>query len=316
MLSHILAWGNGYAEIVRNGLNEITELWPIQPDRVSPKLKEGELVYEVRVDSKVITLKREKILHIPGLGFDGFVGYSVISLARQSIGLGKAMETFGSLYFGQGTHPGVIVYHPGKLSEQAYSNLNKSLSAAHSGLGKSHRLMLLEEGMKIDKIGIPPSDSQFIEGRQFQIPEIARWFNLPPHKLKDLTRSSFSNIEQEQISFVTDSLLPWGIRIEQNYNMQLLSEAEKKQGYYFKHIFEGLLRGSSADRANFYRIMFGIGAMSINEIRAKEDMNPIANGDMHFVPLNMITVENAGKVLEKSPELIVKKEISDVNTQN
>jgi HK97 family phage portal protein len=296
LVSHILAWGNGYDEVVRNELGEVVEIWPITPNRVTPRMIGGSLVYDITVDGVVVRLPRERVLHVPGLGFDGFVGYSVISLARQSIGLGMAMETFGSKYFGAGTHPGVVVSHPGKLSEAGSKNLRDSLATTYSGLGNSHRLMLLEEGMSLEKLGIPPNDSQFLESRQFQVPEIARWFNVPPHKLKDLTKSSFSNIESEQTSFVTDSLLPWGIRLEQNYNMQLLTPSERAQGLYFKHIFEGLLRGNAADRAEFYRKMFSIGAMNINEIREKEDLDPVEGGDVHLVPLNMTTLENAGKV--------------------
>jgi HK97 family phage portal protein len=299
MIAHILGWGNGYAEIVRNRMGQIVELWPITPNRIKPKMDGGELLYEIYVDGEIITLSRESILHIPGLGFDGFVGYSIVRMAAQSIGLGKAMETFGSNYFGQGTHPGVIVSHPGKLSDTGSENLRNSLAATYSGLGKAHRLMLLEEGMKLEKLGIPPNDSQFLESRQFQVPEIARWFNLPPHKLKDLSKSSFNNIESEQTSYVVDSLLPWGIRLEQNYNMQLLTDSEIKQGLYFNHVFEGLLRGSTSDRAEFYSKMFNIGAMSINEIRGKENLNPIEGGDIHLVPLNMTSLENAGKQPEK-----------------
>ena len=298
MMAHVLAWGNAFAEIVRDSMGRVVELWPIAPNRVEIRMVDGVLVYDVTVDGEIVRLPRESVLHVAGLGFDGFQGYSIISLARQSIGLGKAMESFGASYFGQGTHPGVIVSHPGKLSDQASKNMRESLAATYSGLGKSHRLMLLEEGLKIEKIGIPPNDSQFLESRQFQIPEIARWFNLPPHKLKDLTKSSFSNIESEQISFVTDSLLPWGIRLEQCYNMQLLSRAEKAAGLYFKHVFEGLLRGNASDRAEFYRKMFSIGAMSVNEIRGKEDLDPVEGGDIHLVPLNMTTLENAGQPQE------------------
>ena len=303
MMAHILAWGNGYAEIVRNGRGQTVALWPITPDRVTPRMEGGVMYYEVTVDAERKALPRDRILHIPGLGFDGYVGYSVVNMARNSIGLGKAMERFGSNYFGQGTHPGVVVQHPGKLSETASKNLEKSLVNEYSGLGQTHRLMLLEEGMKLEKLGIPPNDSQFLESRQFQIPEIARWFNLPPHKLKDLTRSSFSNIESEQISFVVDSLLPWGIRLEQAYNMQLLSKDERSQGLYFKHIFEGLLRGNSKDRAEFYRAMFGIGAMNINEIRGKEDLDPVEGGDVHLVPLNMTTLDKVGQAGEELPQV-------------
>lgn len=304
LVSHVLAWGNGYAEIVRNGQGDVVEIWPITPNRVTPRFVDGVLVYDIAVSGEMVRLTRDKVLHIPGLGFDGFVGYSVVSLARQSIGLGMAMESFGSRYFGSGTHPGVIISHPGKLSDTAHKNLRESLAASYSGLGNAHRLMLMEEGMKLEKLGVPPNDSQFLESRQFQIPEIARWFNLPPHKLKDLTKSSFSNIESEQASFVTDSLLPWGVRLEQNYNMQLLTPSERMQGLYFKHIFEGLLRGNAKDRAEFYRTMFGIGAMSINEIREKEDLDPVDGGDVHLVPLNMTTLENAGKVQDEPTDSI------------
>jgi HK97 family phage portal protein len=273
-------------------------------------MQNGKLVYRIRMDREAdIILPREKVLHIPGLGFDGFQGYSVIAMARKSIGLGMAMETFGALYFGAGTHPGVVVSHPGQLKDP--SKLRDSLGAAYSGLGKSHRLMLLEEGMKIEELGIPPDDSQFLESRQFQIPEIARWFNLPPHKLKDLTKSSFSNIESEQISFVTDSILPWLVRLEQNYQMQLLTVSDKSfSGYgrlYFKHSVDGLMRGDSASRAAFYRAMTNIGAFSINEVRELEDKDPIDGGDEHFVPLNMVPLsmvkEQFKKKLEASPTI-------------
>src|SRR5512137_2178824 len=298
--AHVLAWGNGYAEKVRNGYGELIALWPITPNRVTPRMVEGRLVYRIKMTGEADKyLERAQVLHVPGLGFDGFVGYSVVALARKSIGLGMAMETFGSRFFGEGTHPGVIVEHPTKLSPEAHANLKKSLSDTYSGLGNTHRLMLLEEGMKFQKIVIDPKDSQFLESRNFQIPEIARWFNLPPHKLKDLTKSSFSNIESEQISFVTDSILPWLVRLEQNFNMQLLTHSDREYSgrgrLYFKHNVEGLLRADAAARGTYYREMFNIGAMSINEIREKEDMDPIEGGDIHLVPLNMTTLENAGK---------------------
>jgi HK97 family phage portal protein len=311
MMAHILVWGNGYAEIDRNGYGEVVALWPIAPNRINPKMKDGKLVYDVNVGTETLTLSRDRILHVPGLGFDGFVGYSVIAMARKSIGLGMALETFGSNYFGQGTHPGVIVSHPHKLDAESHAMLKNSLTNAYSGLGKSHRLMLLENGMKLEKLGIPPNDSQFLETRQFQIPDIARWFNLPPHKLKDLTRSSFNNIESEQISFVTDSILPWIVRLEQNYNMQLLTDFDRnftgRGRYYFKHILEGLLRGDAKSRGEFYAKMFGIGAMSVNEIREKEDMDPVTGGDIYLVPLNMTTLENAGKPQEPKPTPAVKE---------
>lgn len=304
-MSHILTWGNGYAEKVMTKTGQVKELWPIPPNRVLKiQFIDNNLWYEIKVDSDSVWLPREKVLHVPGLGFDGYVGYSVISqMAKKSIGLGMAMETFGSRYFGSGTHPGVVVTHPGPaLSPEAHANLKKSLVESHSGLGQSHRLMLLEEGMSIVNLSIPPNDSQFLESRQFQIPEIARWFNLPPHKLKDLTKSSFNNIESEQQSFVTDSLVPWLVRLEQNYWMQLLTVGQKRQRMYWKHAVEGLLRGNSKDRAKFYKDMFGVG-MSINQILEKEDMNPIDHefADIPWVPANnMIPLTMVREFLQKN----------------
>lgn len=301
LTAHVLTWGNGYAEKIFDKLGNIVELWPIPPNKIRPEMVDGELVYIIQVEGQQIILPREKVLHIPGLGFDGFVGYSVIGLARESIGLGMAMEQFGSHFFGNGTHPGVVVEHPNKLSEAAHKNLKDSLVSKYSGLGNAHKLLLLEEGMKLHAVGIPPEDAQFLESRQFQIPEIARWFNLPPHKLKDMTKSSFNNIESEQVSFVTDSILPWIVRFETNFNMQLLADRDSKKGYYFKHVVEGLLRGDTKARAEFYTKMFQIGSMSPDEIREKEDLDPIADGSgkRYFVPLNYVPLD---KIDEEKPD--------------
>ena len=307
--SHILTWGNGYAEIVRDRMGNIMALWPIPPNRMTKmEMVDGILLYEITVDGEApVTLMRNKddpmrsnILHIPGLGFDGLQGYSVVAMARQSIGLGLAMETFGSRYFGAGTHPGLVISHPGKLDPTTHSNLETSLATQYGGLGQTHRLMLLDESMKPEKIGVDPEDSQFIESRAHQIPEIARWFNLPPHKLKDLSKSSFNNIESEQISFVTDSVLPWLIREEQNYNMQLLTPAEQKAGLYTNHVVEGLLRGDAEGRAKYYQIMVNIGAMTRNEVRAKENMNPNTSplADELFVALNTIPMSKYEEYLD------------------
>lgn len=291
LASHVLMWGNGYAEKVKNGLGQIVELWPITPDRVTPKMKDGELVYHVKVGNEEKILTRDQILHIPGLGYDGFRGYSVITMARRSIGLSMAMETFGSLYFGNGTHPSAVVTHPNKITN---TNLREALTTTYAGLGQSHRLMLLEEGMTIKDIGISSEDSQFLESRTFQVSEVARWFNIPLHKLKELERATNNNIEAEQISFVVDTTLPWLIRFEQNYDQQLLSKNQKEvKDEFFRHNVDGLLRGNSKDRAQYYRIMVTIGAMSPNDVREKEKFDksnqPFMNS--YFFPLNTIPSE-------------------------
>lgn len=287
LIAHLLTWGNCFAEKVYNGYGEVQELWPITPNRVRITMENGVLVYKIQVDAQEYTFTRDKILHIPGLGFDGYQGYSVISMARKSIGLGMAMETFGALFFGQGTHPGITVSHPGTMKDP--KGFREAFAEEYEGLSNAHRVMLLQEGMKIEKIGIPPEDAQFLQSREFQIPEIARWFNLPPHRLKDMTRSTNNNIEAENISYVTDSLLPVAINIEQNLDLQLLTYTQKYvNSYYFRHNFDAMLRGNSVDRANYYKIMTGIGAMTINMVRQKEnfDPDPSPYADEPFIAIN------------------------------
>jgi len=288
-IAHLLLWGNSYAEIVRDGMGDIQELWPIAPNRVKPFMKDGEILYEISVDNEKVILPRSKVLHIPGLGFDGLVGYSVVTMAQKSIGLGMALETFGSNFFGNGTHPGVIVSHPGELSPTGHDNLKKELTTKYSGLSQSHKLMLLDEGMKLEKLGVNPNDSQFLESRQFSITDMARWFNLPVHKLKEMTKSSLNNIESEQLSYVIDSLMPMIIRYESNYNMQLLTENEQyRQQMFFRHNVDGLLRGNVEARGKYYQIMWGIGQLTGNMIADFEGWDHFEGGDERFVPMNFI----------------------------
>lgn len=303
LMSHVLTWGNGYAEKVIDAYGDIVELWPITPNRVSVKLEDKELIYEVEVDKQKIPFKRDKILHIPGFGFDGLIGYSPITMARNNIGLGMAMETYSSNFFGKGTHPGVIVSHPGPaMSPEAHDNLERSLSESYSGLGNSHRLMLLEEAMKIEKLGFSPEDSQFLESKQHHISDVARWFNMPPHKLKDMTKSSFNNIEAENSSYVIDTILPWAIHLEQIYDTQLLTKNKYKTGLFFKHVLEGLLRANSKERAEFYKIMITSTIMTPNEAREKEDMNPSDNplADELWAPTGVIPLSKFSEYLSKN----------------
>lgn len=303
LMSHVLTWGNGYAEKVTNGQGDLVELWPITPNRVNVKLENNQLIYKIKVDNDEIELKRDKILHIAGFGFDGLVGYSPIAMARKNIGWGMAMETFSSNFFGKGTHPGVIVSHPGPaMSKQAHENLKNSLTETYSGLGNSHRLMLLEEAMDVKTLGFSPEDSQFLESKQHHITDIARWFNIPPHKLKDMTKSSFNNIEAENSSYVIDTILPWAIHLEQIYDTQLLNKRQYEAGLYFKHVLEGLLRANSKERAEFYKIMIGSTIMTPNEAREKEDMNPSDDplADELWAPTGNIPLSKFSEYLSKN----------------
>jgi len=296
-MAHILSWGNAYAEIVRNDMGGVTSLWLITPDRVSPKWNNGTIVYEIdRGTNSPITMPGEKVLHISGLGYNGFTGYSVISKAAESIGLSLASEKFGARYFGANTNMGGAIKYPRALGIDAQKNLKKSLEG-FTGSDASHRWMILEQGMEIEKLGFSPDDSQFLQTRQFQVPEIARWFNLPPHKLKDLTRSTFSNIEEQETEYVVSCLVPWLTTIEQNYNIQLLTEKEHRLGYYFKHNVKGLLRGSSTARADYYTKRFYLGTITPNEIRAFEDEDPLDTdyADKTYIQMNLIPLEDIDK---------------------
>ncbi|HDZ14952.1 hypothetical protein LCGC14_1248490 [marine sediment metagenome] len=300
--AHELSWGNSYSEIVRNGMGQIAELWPISPDRVTPKRQSKRLVYDINVGvGKPITLPRERILHIPGLGFDGLIGYSVLTKARESIALGMATEEYGARFFGQGTNPAGVLEMEENLGD-AYEDFAKKFKAGFEGLGKSHKVMILERGLKYKPLGVKPEDAQFLQTRAFTVVEIARWFNIEPMKLKDHSKSSFDNISSLQISHVVDCIRPWTVRREQNYNMQLLTPSERQQGYYYEHVLEGLLRGDWAARGEFYSKMFQVGAFSPNMILEKENMNPVEGGDERFVPLNMVPLSMARKMIEMQDE--------------
>ncbi|WP_237172636.1 phage portal protein [Paenibacillus lutimineralis] len=294
MMAHILLWGNCYAEIEYNDQGIITALWPIPPHRVEMwDTAAGDTFYRVSTkDGIQKNIPDYAMFHIPGLGFDGRKGMSVIEWARQAVELGLATEQFGAEFFANGTNVGAVATHPSTMSDGAFQRLQKSLQEKYEGLGKAHRLLLLEEGMTFSKNTIPPNDAQFLETRKFQISEIARIFRIPPHMLADLERATFSNIEQQSTDFLIHSVRPWLVRWEQTIRWKLFMEEERKR-YYAEFKFEGLLRGDSAARASFYKEMMAMGAYSINMVLEKENENQIPGGDQRFIPLNMIPLSLA-----------------------
>ena len=309
---HLLAWGNGYAEIERGrgsiGKSTPLAIWPITPNRVTVKRdNQKQIIYEInmaRAGEGNIILPKSNVLHVPGLSFNGLTGISPIAAAREAIGLGRSLEEFGALYFGNGTHPGVVVSHPGKLSPQAQDNLSKSLSEAHSGLGKSHRLLLLEEAMKIEKIGIPNDEAQFLEARRFQNIDIGtRIYRVPPYMYGEMDKTAFANVEQQAIDYVTKTLRPWLVRLEQTFNSSLLSPSEREE-YFFEHTVEGLLRGDIKSRYEAYAVGRNNGWLNADEIREIENMNPMEGGQgkIYLIPLNMIPADQAGKEQPADPQ--------------
>ena len=303
LMTHLLLWGNAYAQIIRNGKGEILALYPLMPNRMKvDRDRSGEIVYEYTSSSddartssgSVVLLKAKDVLHIPGLGFDGLVGYSPIAMARNAIGLAMATEEYGAKFFANGATPGGVLEHPGVLKDPA--RVRESWNSVYQGSGNSHRIAVLEEGMKYTPIGIAPNEAQFLETRKFQINEIARIFRVPPHMVGDLEKSSFSNIEQQSLEFVKYTLDPWVVRWEQSIQRSLLTKAEKET-MFVKFNVDGLLRGDYASRMNGYAVGIQNGFMSPNDVRELENMDRIPEelgGDRYLCNGNMTPLESAG----------------------
>lgn len=300
--AHALGWGNGYAEIERNRSGEVIGLWPLLPDRTAPmRSASGEIIYEYREDDgQKKYLPADRVFHLRGLGFDGLIGYSPIRMAREAIALGIVMETYGASLFANGTRlSGVLQTDEPIKDENTKRNILAAWKKLYSGARKAGETAILEGGLKFQQLNISPADAQFLDGRRFQISEIARWYGVPPHKLYELTNAHFNNIELQNIDFVTDCLLHWTNRWEQEAEIKLFRPDEPA---YFTHMdVKGLMRGDTGARTQFYKTLMEKGVFSINDVRALEDMNGIGPlGDQRFVPLNMVTLENAGKVLPKA----------------
>ena len=303
LMTHLLLWGNAYAQIIRNGKGEVIALYPLMPDRMSVDRDEkGQLYYEYLVSSddapvnkkSIVRLSPSDVLHIPGLGFDGLVGYSPIAMAKNAIGLAIATEEYGSKFFANGAAPSGVLEHPGTIKDP--NRIRESWQQTFGGSQNSGKIAVLEEGMKYTPISISPEQAQFLETRKFQINEIARIFRVPPHMVGDLEKSSFSNIEQQSLEFVKYTLDPWVSRWEQSIVRTLLTPEEKKK-YYVKFNVDGLLRGDYQSRMNGYAIGRQNGWMSANDIRELENLDRIPaeeGGDLYLINGNMLPLKDAG----------------------
>lgn len=303
MQQQVMLWGNAYAEIQYNNGGDIIALWPLRPDRTKPvRLLNGELGYEVRFrEGSGITpqiLPKERVFHLAGLGFDGIKGYTVFELFSQTIGLGLAQEEFAARFYGNGTHFGGFLQSPNAMSDKVYKRLQEQISNEHGGLSNAHRYKILEDGVTYKEVGMNLADAQFIDSRKFSNTDIAKLFRVPPHKIGELDRATFNNIEELNIDYVVGNTTPWSVRWEKSVHRQLMTREERRQ-YFVKHNLEGLLRGNTESRSKFFTAMFGVGAYSINMILEREDENPIGPaGDVHYVPLNMIPADQAMKGLQ------------------
>lgn len=287
--AHVLTYGNGYAEIQRDGGGRPVALWPLLPDQTfRRKSDDNRLYYEVQLPKGgSVYLPDYNVLHIKGLGFDGYTGYNVVAYHKEAIGYGIAVKEFGGRFFANDATPGGIYEHPGQLSEQGLSHLRDSLQFQHGGLKHSHRIRILEEGMKFNKIGVDPAQAQALEIQKYNVDDCSRIFQIPPHKLGSLDRATFSNIEDQNIDFVTQTLFYWFRKWEQECNYKLFMPGE--YGRYFCEILaDGLLRGNMQARARSYATGRQWGYYSINDVREKENLNSIGpSGDIYLDPVNM-----------------------------
>lgn len=303
LMTHLLLWGNAYAQIIRNGKGEVIALYPLMPNKMTvDRDQNGKLYYSYlhstdeadTMKGSTVILSPQDVLHIPGLGFDGLVGYSPIAMAKNAIGLAIATEEFGAKFFANGAAPSGVLEHPSTIKDPA--KVREAWQSQFGGSSNSGKIAVLEEGMKYTPISISPEQAQFLETRKFQINEIARIFRVPPHMLADLEKSSFSNIEQQSLEFVKYTLDPWVIRWEQSLARTLFNPDEKKE-YFFKFNVDGLLRGDYASRMNGYATARQNGWMSANDIRELENLDRIPaeeGGDLYLINGSMLPMASAG----------------------
>ena len=326
LMSHLLIYGNAYAQIIRNGRGDVIGLYPLMPDKVRVDRDDrGRLIYRYsRYDEHnpnfkqqgEIILPMEQVLHIPGLGFDGLVGYSPIAMAKNAIGMAIACEEYGAKFFSNGASPGGVLEHPGTIKDP--QRIRDSWQSTFGGSGNANKIAVLEEGMKFTPIGIAPEQAQFLQTRKFQIDEIARIFRVPPHMVGDLDRSSFSNIEQQSLEFVKYTLDPWVVRWEQSIARALLTPEEKKK-YFAKFNLDGLLRGDYQSRMQGYAIGRQNGWMSANDIRELENLDLIPDeegGNLYLINGNMLPLKNAGAFANISLKEEKEKKPDDEQTQS
>jgi len=303
LMTHLLLFGNAYAQILRNGRGDVLGLYPLMPNRMTVERDDaGRLFYRyMRYDNEaladqnsMVILSPEDVLHIPGLSYDGLVGLSPIAACRNAIGSGLAADAYSSRYFANGAAPMGVLEHPGLLKNP--EKLRESWHSVYGGVNNAGKVAILEEGLKFTPISISPQDSQLLETRKFTVEEICRIFRVPPHLVQNLERATFNNIEQMSIDFVMYSLMPWLVRWEQSMAKALLSASEKAQ-YEIRFNVDGLLRGAHKERYEAYAVGINSGFLCPNDVRRLENLDLIPaekGGDDFLIQGAMIRLEDAG----------------------
>lgn len=303
LMTHLLLWGNAYAQIIRDGRNNVLGLYPLLPENVEVDRDEnGEIyyIYHAYTDevpgetNQDIYFRSDEIFHVPGLGFNGLVGFSPIAMMKNSLGTTLAVEKYGSVFFKNGAQPSGVLEHPGVLKDP--EKIRNNWSAVYGGAGNAHKVCVLEEGMSYKPISLPPEDSQFLSTRQFGVEEICRIFRVPPHMVQDLEHATYSNIEHQSIDFVVHTLMPWLVRFEQTIIKDLLVEGEQDD-YFAKFNVDGLLRGDYQSRMQGYATGISNGFMSPNDCRRLENLDLIPSekgGDDYYLNGGYVKLQDAG----------------------
>jgi HK97 family phage portal protein len=303
LMGHVLGWGNGYAEIVRDGDGLPSSLHLLHPGNTKPKRTEaGKLYYELDGGKKK-PLIPSNVIHIAGFGFDGLSGYCPILMGRQAIGLGIGAEEWGASLFGNGAVPKGYLKTAKRLSEVAARNLRESFERVHGGSKNANRIAVLEDGLDWVETQISPEAAQFLATRAFQVIEIARLYSVPPHKIGDYSQSHMANVEEANLDYLVTTLAGWLIAIEAELNLKLFTEEDRNQGLFLAHDMGALLRGNMAARAAFYQVLRNLGAITSDEIRSAEGMNPAGpenGGDLLLVQSQYTRLSEAGKIPPKA----------------
>jgi HK97 family phage portal protein len=310
LVSHYLLWGNMYEEIERNGAGEVAALWPLRPDRTFPRRMigpsgkgTGKLVYVARSSAgPEVILRPDQVGHVMGYSYDGLRGLSPVALHRESMGLTMASADYGARFFGNDARPGGVLTYPTTLKPEAAKRLKESWEEAHRGGDQSHRVAVLENGVKWEPISMSNEDAQYLLTRIFQLSEISRMYHVPLHKLAELTHATFSNIEDQEIEYVKGAVLPIAEAIEQEIFRKLIKPTMPEgKTFYAEFNLEGAMRGDPESRAKYYDTMWKDGFFTHNDVLRKENMNPVPGGDVRFIPVTQQTVDRAINPPEPPP---------------
>lgn len=320
MMTHLLLWGNAYSQIIRDGRNNVLGLYPLLPENVEvDRDEQGQLyyIYHAYTDempgeqNQDIYFRKDEILHIPGLGFNGLVGFSPIAMMKNSLGTTLAVEKYGASFFKNGAQPSGVLEHPGVLKDP--QKIRDNWTAVYGGANNAHRVAVLEEGMAYKAISLPPEDSQFLSTRQFGVEEICRIFRVPPHMVQSLEHATFSNIEHQSIDFVVHTLTPWLVRFEQAIIKDLLLE-EEQDVLFPKFNVDGLLRGDYQSRMNGYATGISNGFLSPNDIHRLENMDLIPaeeGGDDYYLNGGYVKLRDAGKFAQAKQAAVEQNQPKD-----